>query len=82
MIPTHPFETARESVLSLWSQAAQARRSAPDACALELFVFLHGMLFANILRNEEWTMMATVNVGTLLEYGRPQGVLRRSGALG
>jgi hypothetical protein len=30
----------------------------------------------------EWTMMATVNVGALLEYGRPQGVLRRSGALG
>ena len=102
MIATHPFETARESVLPLWSQAAQARRSAPDACAPELFVFLHGMLFTNIQLDDfsatlsrllerlsieepeerEWTMMATVNVGALLEYGRPQGVLRRSGALG
>ena len=102
MIATHPFETARESVLPLWSQAAQARRSAPDAHAPELFVFLHGMLFTNIQLDDfsatlsrllerlsieepeerEWTMMATVNVGALLEYGRPQGVLRRSGALG
>ena len=27
-------------------------------------------------------MMATVNVGAPLEYGRPQGVLRRSVTLG
>jgi hypothetical protein len=32
----------------LWSQAAQARRLAPDACAPELFAFLPGMLFTNI----------------------------------
>jgi hypothetical protein len=48
MIATHPFETARDSVLLLWSQLAQARCSAPDARALELFVFLHGKLFTNI----------------------------------
>ncbi len=102
MIATHPFETARESVLPLWSQTAQARRSAPDARAPELFVFLHGMLFTNIQLDDfsptlarllerlsieepearEWTMMAAINIGALLEYGRPQGVLRRAGVLG
>ncbi|KAH9028113.1 hypothetical protein EDB85DRAFT_2074672 [Lactarius pseudohatsudake] len=102
MIAIRPFETARESVLPLWSQTAQARRSAPDARAPELFVLLHGMLFTNIqlddfsstlarlverLRIEEpegreWAMMAAVNIGALLEYGRPQGFLRRSGVLG
>ncbi|KAI9463378.1 hypothetical protein F5148DRAFT_1313175 [Russula earlei] len=102
MIATHPFETARESVLPLWSQPAQARRSAPDARAPELFVLLHGMLFTNIqlddfsstlarllerLRIEEpegrdWAMMAAINIAALLEYGRPQGILRRTGALG
>ena len=102
MIATHPFETARESVLPLWSPAAQARRSAPDARAPELFVFLHGMLFTNIQLDDfsptlarllerlsieepegrEWTMMAAINIGALLEYGRPQGVLRRADVLG
>jgi hypothetical protein len=48
MTATHPFETACESVLPLWSPAARVRRSAPDTCAPELFVFLHGMLFTNI----------------------------------
>ena len=102
MIATHPFETARESVLPLWSPAAQARRSAPDARAPELFVLLHGMLFTNIQLDDfsptlarllerlsieepearEWTMMAAINIGALLEYGRPQGVLRRADVLG
>jgi len=48
VIATHLFKTARKSVLPLWSQAAQAQRSAPDAHAPEPFVFLHGMLFTNI----------------------------------
>lgn len=48
MIAIHPFQTSRESILPLWSQAAQARRSAPDATTSELFVLLHGMLFTNI----------------------------------
>ena len=29
LIATHPFETARKSVLPLWTPSAQARRSAP-----------------------------------------------------
>jgi len=102
MITTHPFETACESVLPLWSQTAQAQRSAPDARAPELFVFLCGMLFTNIQlddfsatlmrllerldieepKGQEWTMMAAVNIGVLLEHGQPQGVLRCTGALG
>lgn len=88
MIATHPFETARESDLPLWSQSAQARWLAPDARVPELFVFLHGMLFTNIQLNNfsatlarllecldieepevrEWTMMAAVNIGALLDH--------------
>jgi hypothetical protein len=102
MIATLPFETARESVLPLWSQPAQARRSAPDARAPELFVFVHGMLFTNIQLDDfsptlarlierlsieepeawELTMMAAINIGALLEYGQPQGILRRAGVMG
>ncbi|THH08573.1 hypothetical protein EW146_g8951 [Bondarzewia mesenterica] len=48
MITTHPFATSRESVLMVWSSAAQARRAAPDAHAIDLFVLLHGMLFTKI----------------------------------
>jgi hypothetical protein len=42
MIAIRPFETPCDSVLPLWSQAAQARRSTPDARAPECFVFWHG----------------------------------------
>ena len=52
MTTLHPFPTSRESVLPIWSHAAQARRSVPDARASELFVFLHGMLFTNILLDD------------------------------
>ncbi|KAH6918955.1 hypothetical protein BKA70DRAFT_1458601 [Coprinopsis sp. MPI-PUGE-AT-0042] len=48
MTTLHPFSTSRENVLPVWSSAAQARRSLPDARASELFVLLHGMLFTNI----------------------------------
>ena len=48
MVAFHPFMTARESVLAMWSPTAQARRQAPDARLSELFVLLHGMLFTNI----------------------------------
>jgi hypothetical protein len=34
------------------------------------------------LEAREWTMMAAINIGALLEYGRPQGVLRRAGVMG
>ena len=86
----------------MWSQAAQARRSSPDARASELFVLLHGMLFTNIqlddfqptlarfverleiegVEEREWIMMAVINVTSVLEYGRPNGVLRRLGCFG
>ncbi|KAI0665042.1 hypothetical protein C8Q70DRAFT_904630 [Cubamyces menziesii] len=100
MVAFHPFSTARESVLAMWSPTAQARRQAPDARLTELFVCLHGMLFTNIqlddfkrvlerfqeklqigdgeqVEEREWIMMALINVGSLLEYGRPTAVLRR-----
>lgn len=48
MTTLHPFSTARESILPLWSSTAQSRRSQPDATVLDLFVLLHGMLFTNI----------------------------------
>ncbi|CAA7267658.1 unnamed protein product [Cyclocybe aegerita] len=48
MTTLHPFPTSRESVLPMWSQAAQARRQNPEAHASELFILLHGMLFTNI----------------------------------
>ncbi|KAI0029640.1 hypothetical protein K488DRAFT_35566, partial [Vararia minispora EC-137] len=101
MIATHPFSTSRESVLPIWSQAAQARRMQADASAADLFVLLHGMLFTNIQLDDfaavqgrllerlaidaperrEWMMMACVNIAAILEYGRPNGLLRRVGAL-
>ncbi|EJF65625.1 hypothetical protein DICSQDRAFT_77263 [Dichomitus squalens LYAD-421 SS1] len=100
MVAFHPFSTARESVLAMWSPAAQARRQAPDARLTELFVLLHGMLFTNIqlddfkrvlerfqekleigdgeqVEEREWIMMALINIGSLLEYGRQTAVLRR-----
>ena len=48
MTTLHPFPMSRESVLPMWSHAAQARRSNPDARVSELFLLLHGMLFTNI----------------------------------
>ncbi|RDX48390.1 hypothetical protein OH76DRAFT_671253 [Lentinus brumalis] len=100
MIALHPFTTARESILGMWSQQAQARRQVPEARLTDLFVCLHGMLFTNIqlddfkpvlarfqeklqigegeqVEEREWVMMALINIGSLLEYGRPTAVLRR-----
>ena len=48
MTTLHPCLTSRESILSIWSHAAQVRRSVPDAKASDLFILLHGMLFTNI----------------------------------
>ncbi|KAI0371731.1 hypothetical protein BV20DRAFT_978724 [Pilatotrama ljubarskyi] len=48
MVAFHPFSTARESVLAMWTPTAQARRQVPEARLTELFVCLHGMLFTNI----------------------------------
>ncbi|KAI0718812.1 hypothetical protein C8T65DRAFT_762042 [Cerioporus squamosus] len=100
MIALHPFSTARESILGMWSPTAQARRQILEARLTDLFVCLHGMLFTNIqlddfkrvlarfqeklqigegeqVKEREWIMMALINVGSLLEYGRPTAVLRR-----
>ncbi|KAG9318401.1 hypothetical protein JVU11DRAFT_492 [Chiua virens] len=97
MTTIHPFSTSRESVLPVWSSAAQARRSQADASVPELFVLLHGMLFTNIelddfvptvsrflerleiegAEEREWIMMAVTNIGAVMEYGRPGGVLRK-----
>lgn len=94
--------TSRESVLPIWSQASQARRSHPDAKVPDLFVLLHGMMFTNIeldsfqptmarlverleiegAEDREWIMMAVVNIGSILEYGKTTGVLKRLGAVG
>ncbi|EIW85261.1 hypothetical protein CONPUDRAFT_141912 [Coniophora puteana RWD-64-598 SS2] len=102
MTTLHPFSTSRESILPIWSLAAQTRRSQPDARAPELFVLLHGMLFTNIQLDDfqptlarflerleiegaeerEWIMMAVINISSLLEYGRPSGLLRKLGASG
>lgn len=49
MTTLHPFSTSRESILSIWSPAAQqARLSNPSTRSIDLFVLLHGMLFTNI----------------------------------
>ncbi|KAK0199205.1 hypothetical protein DFS33DRAFT_1388905 [Desarmillaria ectypa] len=102
MTTLHPFMTSRESVLPIWSAAAQARRSLPDARVPDLFVLLHGMLFTNIqlddfqptlarfverleiegAEDREWMMMAAINIGSILEYGKPSGVLKRIGGVG
>ncbi|KAF8162971.1 hypothetical protein B0H34DRAFT_744517 [Crassisporium funariophilum] len=101
MTTLHPFPTSRESVLPIWSHAAQARRSLPDARSSELFILLHGMLFTNIQLDDftptlarfierleiegaeerDWIMMAVVNIASILEYGRPSGVLRKIGCV-
>ncbi|KIY51103.1 hypothetical protein FISHEDRAFT_57210 [Fistulina hepatica ATCC 64428] len=101
MTTLHPFSTSRESVLHIWSPAAQARRSQPDSHAVDLFVLLHGMLFTNIqlddfrptlsrfierlefegAEDRGWIMMAIVNIGAMLEYGKHNGILRRAGVV-
>ena len=48
MTTLHPFSTSRESILCIWSHAAQAHRPVPDAKASDLFVLLHGVLVTNI----------------------------------
>jgi protein SMG6 len=102
MTTLHPFFTSRESILPIWSHAAQAHRSLPDAKASDLFILLHGMLFTNIQLDDfqptlarfierleiegaeerEWIMMGIVNIASIMEYGRPGGVLRKVGCVG
>lgn len=44
----HPYLSARESILPLFEDEHQARRTQPDVTKAELFVHLHGMLFTKI----------------------------------
>ncbi|BGP08709.1 hypothetical protein JCM10049v2_004558 [Rhodotorula toruloides] len=44
----HPYVSARESILPLFEDEHQARRTQPDVTKAELFVHLHGMLFTKI----------------------------------
>ncbi|KAM0748417.1 hypothetical protein T439DRAFT_316305 [Meredithblackwellia eburnea MCA 4105] len=114
----HPYLSARESILPLFDDELQARRTAPDVTKTELFVHLHGMLFTKIslddfdeclarflerLREEsalldhvvggdwqqlgqgamapfgdaEWFMIGVINIGSLLQYGAEDGILKK-----
>lgn len=44
----HPYLSARESILPLFEEEHQARRTQSDVSQHELFVHLHGMLFTKI----------------------------------
>ncbi|GAA5820940.1 hypothetical protein JCM3770_002637 [Rhodotorula araucariae] len=44
----HPYLSARESILPLFEDEHQTRRTQPDVSNAELFVHLHGMLFTKI----------------------------------
>ncbi|BGP16794.1 hypothetical protein JCM10213v2_004798 [Rhodosporidiobolus nylandii] len=44
----HPYLSARESILPLFEDEHQARRTQPDVAKPDLFVHLHGMLFTKI----------------------------------
>ncbi|KAF9264884.1 hypothetical protein L218DRAFT_998358 [Marasmius fiardii PR-910] len=101
MTTLHPFPLSRESILSIWSPEAQARRQLSDARLPDLFVLLHGMLFTNIqlddfrptlfrfverleLEGAEervWIMMAVINISAILEYNKPNGILKKCGGI-
>jgi protein SMG6 len=98
MMTSNPFPTSRESVLAMFTPAAQARRIQPDARTADLFLLLHGMLFTHIQLDDfaptharfverlslegaeerEWIMMAMINLGAVLEYGRNDGAIRKT----
>ncbi|KAK4057242.1 hypothetical protein OIO90_001739 [Microbotryomycetes sp. JL221] len=45
---SHPYSNGRESILPLFEDEHQARRTRSDVSKAELFVHLHGMLFTKI----------------------------------
>ncbi|KAM0789307.1 hypothetical protein ACM66B_000146 [Microbotryomycetes sp. NB124-2] len=45
---SHPYASARESILPLFEEEHQARRTRSEVSKAELFVHLHGMLFTKI----------------------------------
>lgn len=63
----HPFSSAREAILPLWSSVAQNRRHAPDARSTELFILLHGMLFTNIQLDDFKPVLARFEEKLLLD---------------
>ncbi|GAA5851616.1 hypothetical protein JCM8547_001150 [Rhodosporidiobolus lusitaniae] len=81
----HPYLSARESILPLFEDEHQARRTQPDVSKAELFVHLHGMLFTKIslddfsdvherflerLREEGWALgKALGGRGAVGEFG-------------
>lgn len=45
---SHPYPSARESILPLFERSAQARRISEEASIIDLFVHMHGILFTRI----------------------------------
>lgn len=45
---SHPYSSARESILPLFERSAQARRISEEASVIDLFVHMHGILFTRI----------------------------------
>ena len=67
MTAVHPFTTSRETVLPLWSSAAQTRRQAPEAGLTELFLLLQGMIFTNIQLDDFKSVLARFEEKLVLE---------------
>ncbi|KDE04138.1 hypothetical protein MVLG_05429 [Microbotryum lychnidis-dioicae p1A1 Lamole] len=69
---THPYVSARESILPLFEEEHQARRTQSDVSKAELFVHIHGMLFTKISLDD-----FDETLGRLLEKIREESVVIR-----
>ncbi|SCV69696.1 BQ2448_1090 [Microbotryum intermedium] len=69
---THPYVSARESILPLFEEEHQTRRTQSDVSKAELFVHLHGMLFTKISLDD-----FDETLGRLLEKFREESVVIR-----
>ncbi|SCZ89300.1 BZ3500_MvSof-1268-A1-R1_Chr9g10361 [Microbotryum saponariae] len=69
---THPYVSARESILPLFEEEHQARRTQSDVRKAELFVHIHGMLFTKISLDD-----FDETLGRLLEKIREESVVIR-----
>ncbi|KAF9533398.1 hypothetical protein CPB83DRAFT_472504 [Crepidotus variabilis] len=49
---------------------------------MERLTLSSSSLSSNDLEERDWIMMAVINIGAILEYGRPTGVVRRVGGVG
>jgi protein SMG6 len=72
MMAAHPFTTSRETVLQMWSAAAQSRRQAPDAGLTDLFLLLQGMIFTNIQLDDFKSVLARFEEKLQLEGEHPR----------